>query len=177
MEKLVYLIGFRGAGKTSLGKKLAESGGRDFLDLDDVWEKQAGQTILEFVEKNGLEAFRREEEGLLRQVDRGSPAKPLLVATGGGIVSWEPSFEVLRASKFPKIFLRVASKDLWERLSRHPERRKIGDLSDFSRLESLLADREPRLEKIATYTVENRDITQALSEVETLLGRLWQDAP
>lgn len=164
-------------GKTTLGQALAKEFGWDFCDLDQEWERRQGQSILSFVEQNGLEAFRREEAKLLEEFEANPPQRPTLVATGGGVVDADASFQLLSGSKHPKILIAAEAKTLWDRLEPLAERRKIGDLSNFSRMEELLRKRQPRFEKIASYTVENRDITQALSELRGLLMRLWQDVP
>ena len=164
-------------GKTTLGQALAQENGWDFCDLDQEWERRQGQSILTFVEKNGLAAFRQGETKLLAELEANPPKRPTLVATGGGVVDADASFQLLSESRHPKILLFTEPKTLWDRLEPLAERRKIGDLSNFSQMEELLRKRQPRFEKIASYTVENRDITQALSELRGLLMRLWQDVP
>jgi shikimate kinase len=171
--RAAYLLGFRGAGKTTLGRRLAGVLGWDFLDLDEEWERRRGRTILEFVESQGIAAFRREEELLLAEAERSpNPAGGAgrLVATGGGVVDWRPpSREILRASPHPKIWLKADGETLWRRLEAKPERRKIGELSSITALQALLQKREPFYAEIATYTVENQDITQAFIELKRLV--------
>lgn len=167
--KSLYLIGFRGSGKTTLGKLLAERRGHGFLDLDEVFERSAGMSILDFVAEKGLEAFRAEEERILRETDErlsAGEAAPQVVATGGGIVDWPASRDLLARSTLPRIYLEVDAETLWERLENSPERKKIGDLSDLTALQSLLENRRPHYEKIATFRLPNRDISEALSALE-----------
>lgn len=165
--KSFYLIGFRGAGKTTLGRAIAAELGQSFLDLDEEWEKRNVRTILDFVAERGIEAWRREEEQLLRALDDKTGIQ--WIATGGGIVEWEPSREILVQSRREKIYLEVPAAELWRRLEASPERRKIGDLHSFSALESLLEKRRPHYEKIATRRLENRVITNALKDLTTLI--------
>jgi shikimate kinase len=160
-------VGFRGAGKTTLGKMLAQELGWKFLDLDEEWERRRGQTILGFVDQNGIEPFREEEFELLREAE--ALEEPTLVATGGGLVDHPASLEFLERSPRPKIYLEVEASLLWARLLAQPERRKIGKLTSFESLQALLNFRRPRYEKIATFRVVNRDITQALIETKQLL--------
>jgi XRE family aerobic/anaerobic benzoate catabolism transcriptional regulator len=164
---IAYLVGFRGAGKTTLGKMLAQELGWKFLDLDDEWERRRGQSILDFVDENGTEPFRREECALLRETE--ALTEPTLVATGGGLVDHPASLEFLERSRNPKIYLEVDASLLWARLLAQPERRKIGKLTSFEALQALLDSRRPSYEKIATFRVINRDITQALTETKQLL--------
>jgi shikimate kinase len=162
-----YLIGFRAAGKTTLGRRLAAELGHGFLDLDEEWEKRSGRGIGELVAEQGIEAFRREEEKLLRELD--GKSDPTWIATGGGIVEWEPSLQILARSRREKIYLEVPAEELWRRLEPYPERKKIGNLHNFSALEALLEKRRPLYEKIATRRLENRVITSALNDLKTLI--------
>lgn len=168
MIRAIYLLGFRGAGKTTLGQNLAAELGWDFFDLDQEWERRQGTTILDFVEEFGLQKFRESEYALLRET--ASLAGPVLVATGGGVVEFAPSRAFLLTEEAPKIFLDVDADELWRRLEKHPERRKIGGLSTQEAMEKLLLQRLPYYAKIATYRVGNRDITSALIEIKQSLA-------
>ena len=97
-------------------------------------------------------------------------AGPVVIATGGGVVDFEASRTFLMAEEAPKIFLSADADELWNRLAKQPERLKIGGLSDIGALSGLLERRLPLYEKIATYRVENRDITQALTVIKHSLG-------
>lgn len=165
--KSFYLIGFRGAGKTTLGQKLAAELGFDFVDLDQVWEERRGISIVDFVARNGVDAFRAEEEQLLAEFER--DPRTLVIATGGGIVEWPFSRELLERSRRPKIYLELDAKTLWQRLENSPERKKIGDLENMGRLAALLEKRRPFYEKIATFRVENRAITESLARIKKFL--------
>lgn len=179
--RAAYLLGFRGAGKTTLGRGLARGVGWTFLDLDEEWEKRNGISILNFVERNGEQRFRETESLLLAEVNYLACTErlpqPLVIATGGGIVDMEASRQTLLASPLPKILIEVGEEELWARLSGQAERRKIGGLSDPQALNALLAFRRPFYEKIATYRLKNQDITQSLIELKRLLSGLWQAAP
>lgn len=168
MIRAIYFLGFRGAGKTTLGKRLAEELGWDFFDLDQEWERREGRSILDFVEEFGTEKFRESEHLLLRET--ASLAGPVLVATGGGVVDFAPSRAFLLTEEAPKIFLDVDADELWRRLEKQPERRKIGGLTSQGAMEKLLLQRLPHYAKIATYRVGNRDITSALIEIKQSLA-------
>lgn len=169
---IAYLIGFRGAGKTTLGREVVRRlPGWSFLDLDEEFEKREGTSISAFVDAQGTERFRRREAELLREIDE-QLGPHRLVATGGGVVDWGPSRELLAKSHGAKIFLDAPAEALWARLEKEPERRKIGGLTDITAMRGLLEKRLTHYEKIATYRVENRDITQALTELGRLLRSL-----
>lgn len=79
----IFLIGMMGAGKTTVGQKLAHQLGYGFLDTDAVIEQLAGKTINEIFSSDGEKAFRQLEAQVLSEV---SAYTNLTVATGGGIV-------------------------------------------------------------------------------------------
>lgn len=166
----VFLIGFRGAGKTTLGQKIARELDWEFADLDLEWEKSFG-SILKFVETHGIEKFRESEANFLRQwIERNNP-RPQIIATGGGVVDSDDSFGQLTAVASEKIFLDPPVEWLWERLRGEPDRLKIGDIKDFSDLEALWHKRRLKYQQIATFRVDNQDITQALRQIAKHLAR------
>src|ERR1700722_3174387 len=79
---LIFLIGFMGSGKTTLGRKLAARLGYLFMDLDHIFEAQEGMTIGEYFAKNGEDAFRKLESEVLKTHKYPEHA---IVATGGGL--------------------------------------------------------------------------------------------
>ena len=86
----VYLVGFMGAGKTTVGRLLAASRGAVFLDLDQALEAMAGCTVREAFETHGEPWFREREAELLR----GTAALPAaVVALGGGTFTFEANRE------------------------------------------------------------------------------------
>lgn len=78
---LIFLVGFMGAGKTTLGKEMAAILGYGFVDTDELVEQQTGMPVNVFFEKEGEEAFRKAEAGVLRSLEG---KKNLIIATGGG---------------------------------------------------------------------------------------------
>lgn len=91
----IYLTGFMGSGKTTVGRRLAARLGAPFLDLDHEVESRAGMTVREIFERNGEPAFRQMEAEALR----GTLALPdVVVATGGGTMVFEGNYRLLRAS-------------------------------------------------------------------------------
>jgi len=168
MNGSLWLIGFRGAGKTTLGRELSQHLGHEFLDLDEEFERRHG-SILAFVKKEGISEFRQREQALLEHAaQRMNKEKALLVATGGGFVDWPASREILEASPAPKLFLNPSAELLWERLRNHPERLKIGHLSCIQSMVVLLETRRPFYEKISTAACENQDISEILPLLKSL---------
>ncbi len=77
----VFLIGFMGSGKTTIGKKLANYLKYEFIDLDKFIEARAGMTIVEYFAAHGEEEFRKMERDVLQKTDY---PDNVIVATGGG---------------------------------------------------------------------------------------------
>lgn len=166
----LWLIGFRGAGKTELGHRLATELGWSFVDLDQEFEQKSGLKIVDYVAEAGIDAFRREEEKLMLAARwrLEEPGPGVVVATGGGCVDWAPSREILIKSARPKVFLDPPADELWARLQKEPERLKIGNLTDFFAMETLLEKRRPFYEKIATFRLGSQDISGCLAALKSL---------
>lgn len=79
-NKPVYLCGFMGSGKSTVGRLLAKKLGKEFIDLDDYIEEQEGMSIPEIFEKKGEPYFRQKESDALADL----PNSAGVVATGGG---------------------------------------------------------------------------------------------
>src|SRR5689334_12761274 len=81
----IYLVGFMGCGKSTVGRALADEIGWTFLDLDEEIERQQGRSISGIFEKEGEPSFREIESAVLKEkvklVDRG---RPHVIALGGG---------------------------------------------------------------------------------------------
>ncbi len=92
----LFLTGFMGCGKTTVGRVLARRLGRPFVDLDSEIEERAGATVREIFEQGGEPLFRRMEQDALRAaVARGTAS---VIATGGGTVTLEKNLEILGRS-------------------------------------------------------------------------------
>lgn len=77
----VFLIGFMGSGKTTIGKKLANYLKYDFIDLDKLIESKAGMSIVDYFELHGEQAFRELEKDVLQKTEY---PENVIIATGGG---------------------------------------------------------------------------------------------
>lgn len=91
----IYLTGFMGSGKTTVGRRLATRLGAPFVDLDQEIERRAGMTVRQIFERQGEPAFRQMEAEALR----GTLELPdVVVAMGGGTMVFEGNFRLIRAS-------------------------------------------------------------------------------
>lgn len=95
MSGNLYLTGFMGAGKSTVGRGLAQALGRRFVDLDQCLERVLGMPIAQVFSEKGEEAFRRAETRELKKI---AARRWLVVATGGGLPLMESNREAMRAS-------------------------------------------------------------------------------
>ncbi len=92
---IIYLVGFMGAGKSSVGERLAQLLGWTFVDLDTVIEEREGAPIREIFSRRGEALFREAERAELEKASRGHN---LVVALGGGAFCSEANQEIVKAT-------------------------------------------------------------------------------
>ncbi|MGZ3706780.1 MAG: shikimate kinase, partial [Bdellovibrionota bacterium] len=117
-------------------------------------------------------AFRTRETELLREVSQRDAGRGLVIATGGGFVDEPESLALVASSPWPKFWLDPPAATLWERLGGAPDRRKIGNLTDFPAMLALLEKRRPFYEKIATSRNKSQDISECLASLKMVLRKL-----
>lgn len=133
----LYLIGMMGAGKTTVGQRLAAALGYQFFDTDRVVEQVTAQTIPQIFAQQGEAGFRDLEAEVLAQI---SPFPRLVVATGGGIVLRPLNWSYLHHGVV--IWLDVPLEILLERLRREPQQRPLLATADpQTTLQQLLEQR------------------------------------
>lgn len=110
-ERPVFLIGFMACGKSTVGPGLASRLGIEFIDLDQLIEKQVGCTIGELINRDGEENFRRIETGTLREVS-GTRA---VIAPGGGAITREENRRIM-AESGTTIWLDAPFDLCWKRI-------------------------------------------------------------
>lgn len=132
----VYLVGFMGCGKTTVGMKLAQRLAWKFIDLDAQIEQEEGLTIAEIFTRVGEAAFRKKEQEwvqrLLREVAPGAAGR--VVALGGGTFAQPNNFELLQRSKALSIWLECPVEELLLRCALMTNRPLFRDEASFRRL-------------------------------------------
>lgn len=123
MNHLTFLIGFMGAGKTTLGHAAADALGYTFLDLDDLIEKREAKSIRDIFEEKGEAYFRQLESNLLKSLIFLPPAQ-YIVATGGGTPCFQDNMTWMKRHG-KVIYLNPSVEELSERLYREMEKRPI----------------------------------------------------
>lgn len=139
-KRRVALLGLRGAGKSSVGSKLAEILDVGFFELDSLIEDAAGLSLQEIFELQGREAYRQLEHAtLVRFLAQNSNA---VLATGGGIISATETYQLVRRS-CATVWLRARPEDHWNRVVQQGDQRPMqGHPAAMQELRSLLAARE-----------------------------------
>jgi XRE family transcriptional regulator, aerobic/anaerobic benzoate catabolism transcriptional regulator len=164
----VALLGLRGAGKSTVGPRLARCLGVPFVELDDRVAKTAGLSLAEVFELHGEAYYRRLERETLRHLFAHVPAA--VIATGGSIVNDRESFRLLR-ERAVTVWLRARPEDHWNRVVKQGDRRPMArNPHAFEELTALLAAREA-LYATADHTV---DTTQGLDATVAMTVRLLE---
>ncbi|MBE0651093.1 MAG: shikimate kinase [Bacteroidales bacterium] len=121
MKDRIYLIGFMGAGKTTVGKKLADVLGYQFIDLDDYFEEHYKIDIQGFFDKYGEELFRNlEYERLLKTFEM----KNVVVATGGGTPCYHDSIDEINKNGV-SVYLEMTPAAIADRLINAVKKRPL----------------------------------------------------
>lgn len=137
----IALIGLRGAGKSTLGRMLAEHLGVPFIELDRAVEQHSGMAVSELFEMLSQRAFRGFERTALETILREMPR--FVLTTGGGLVTEPGTFERLLASCLT-VWLRAAPDEHMERVVRQGDMRPMaGHAQAMADLVAILTSREP----------------------------------
>lgn len=130
-QQLIYLVGFMGAGKSSVGVMLAQQMGWPFIDLDTVIEAGQGSSIRQIFEQSGEPFFRRLEHAALAEVAGKAPA---VIALGGGTFVQKTNFDFIRQTRGATIWLDCSLEELWQRCSMMDNRPLFRDRQSFLKL-------------------------------------------
>jgi len=138
---VVALVGLRGAGKTTLGRRLARRIKVPFVELDRRVEEAAGLSLNEIFSLHGEDYFRRVEQGVLEHIlDQG---RPVVLATSGGLVGSPESYALLRRRALT-VWLKARPEEHWNRVVQQGDRRPMRDNPEaMAELRRLLVVREP----------------------------------
>jgi shikimate kinase len=169
----VVLLGYRGSGKTTVGRKLADRLWCEFVDTDEEIVRRAGKSIREIFAEQGEAAFRELEsqvvlDALKREGD--------VISLGGGAILRDENREALAASQHSRIYLRCDPDMLHRRIQNdaattasRPALTALG--GGIDEIKQLLATREPLYRAVATaeLDVTNLDPDEAMVRVTKLI--------
>ena len=169
MKKSVYLIGGRGVGKSSVGVKLAQKLGYEFLDSDTLVAEACGCSVAEIVEREGWRAFREQERQVLLHL---ADKKSCVVATGGGAILHREVWQELK--KHGKVVWLTADLTvLCERIAgdhhSDAQRPSLTGKDICQELEEVLKERNPLYRETADYVIDSGEM-MVYDVVKTIEG-------
>jgi shikimate kinase len=171
-QQSIFLIGYRGTGKSTIARLLAEQLKYDWIDADDEIERRAGKSIAAIFAEDGEAAFRELEAVVVADLCR---SRKIVVALGGGAVMSEANRTAIRLAGIV-IWLKASVETIANRMgadtttaSRRPNLTPAGGLNE---IESVLATREPIYRACAMFEVdtEGRTPTEVVDEIVMLLN-------
>jgi shikimate kinase len=165
----ICLVGFMGAGKTSVGQLLAQQLGWQFVDLDNVVEARENRKIAEIFRDGGESAFRQSERSALQQVLSRIDAEPLVLALGGGAFVQVENAKALREAGLPIVFLDATVEELHRRCAPSGDQRPL--FQDQERFRKLYEERHSSyMNADLRVETEGRTVEQVASKVARRLG-------
>ena len=150
-DRNLFIVGMMGAGKSAVGRLLAQRLGRGFVDTDQVIRDRTGVAIATIFELEGEAGFRRREEQVIDECS--ARADGIVLATGGGAVLSAATRDRFGTRGFT-IYLQARAHELWLRTRHDRNRPLLACAEPKARLEELLAVRDPLYREVADLVVE-----------------------
>ncbi|WP_426700670.1 shikimate kinase [Rhodanobacter sp. Col0626] len=168
----LFIIGPTGAGKTSIGRRLAAHYGLPFVDLDQEIERHCGVDVNTVFEIEGEAGFRRRESALLEECGH---QRGVLLATGAGAVLAEHNRRQLRELGYV-VWLQTTIEQQLERLERDHRRPLLAVPDRHERLQAMARIREPIYRDLADLAVpgEHGSVAAASERCIALIDQYWQ---
>lgn len=164
----LFLIGPMGAGKTTVGRQLAEMLRMEFLDSDQEIQRRTGVDIPTIFEFEGEQGFRNREQNV---IDELTAREGIILATGGGAVLRDSNRQFLSSRGFV-VYLHCTPEQQYERTFRDRNRPLLHTEDPLDKLRSLMQIREPLYRQIADAVVstEGRNTQSVVREIMSRLG-------
>lgn len=148
---LIYLCGFMGCGKTTVGKELSKIMGYDFIDLDSYIQFKCGMNIPQIFEEKGEEYFRQLETQSLNEIN----GERKIISTGGGALTYENNAQIAN-SKGIVVYIKTTFKECYNRI-KNDKSRPVASTKNYEGLAELYFEREPKYIKASKYVVDGND--------------------
>ncbi len=152
--KNIFLVGFMGAGKSTVGTILAKKLGYSYCDADKFIESRAGTTITQIFADHGEQRFRDLESESIEYL---STQQGQVIATGGGVIQRDRNWEAMKSGGIT-IYLRAPIEVIWERIKDSKDRPLLQVDNPLETASDLLNKRTPLYEK-ADLIVDTSDLT------------------
>jgi len=169
MDTRIFLIGFMGSGKSTLGTKLARQLGYRFIDMDQLIEETAEMSVSEIFNEHGEEVFRKWEQDILLEICQG---EKLVVSTGGGAPCHSELMELMNTHG-STVYLELSPEALMTRLIRSKTERPLIKGKSETQLLEFIKD---LLKKREAYYRQATHIVDGINLKVDKLGRLLMDS-
>lgn len=163
----LYLVGFMGTGKSTVGRGVARRIGFRLLDSDHEIERMQGRAIPEIFAQDGEPAFRMMER---KFIETGHPAERTIVACGGGLVV-QPGMLALLQSKGVVVCLHASLETVLERTQRHRNRPLLEVEDPMARIRQLYAQREAIYKRSGSLVLTDG---RPLNDIVAHVTRVWR---
>jgi len=164
----VFIVGHMASGKSTLGKKLAESLQIDFVDIDIEIEKNAGAEISWIFEVEGEEGFReREKIALKRSIKKDN----VVISTGGGIVTKKENRDLMIAEG-KVVYLKTPIDILLKRTQRDKKRPLLAQGNREKILKIMKKERDPQYEEVASIIVDQGELKNRNAVIDEIIDKL-----
>lgn len=163
----LYLVGFMGTGKTTIGRAAAQRIGFELLDSDHEIERHEGKTIADIFAGPGEAAFRDLER---KFIESGHPATRTVVSCGGGLVVQPGMLELLNA-RGVVICLHASIETILVRTGRHQHRPLLNVEDPVQRVKTLYAEREPIYKRAGTVILTD---SRSMNDIVGHVIRAWR---
>ena len=162
----IYLVGLMGAGKTTIGRQLANALQLPFYDSDKAIEDQTGVDILTIFEYEGEKGFRVREQNMIKELTQLSG---IVLATGGGAVLTAENRELLTKNGFV-VYLQCSVDKILQRTRRDNQRPLLKTENPRERIETLFSEREEYYLSCSDFQIETSSM-QSKAVVQHILNQ------
>jgi shikimate kinase len=170
----IILLGYRGCGKTTIGKRMANRLWQDFVDTDEMVAKGAGKTIRQIFEQDGEQRFRDLEVEAVKQA---CARNDIVIALGGGAVLREENRALLKDSSHKRLYLACSPEELLKRINSDPSSATTrphltAHGGGIEEIRQLVAEREPLYREVKTAELDVSNLTpdEAMVYIVRLTG-------
>ncbi len=164
----IFIVGPMASGKSTLGKKLAQTLEIDFLDTDNEIEKRAGAEISWIFEVEGEEGFRERERKVLQ---KSAEKDNVVISTGGGIVTIEENRDLMIA-KGKVVYLKTPIEIQLKRTENDKKRPLLSQGNREQTLRVLKEERDPQYKEIADITINHDQQKSRNAVIDEIIDKL-----